>query len=422
VPVPVPVPAASMPPNVAKERLTLEELRERESDFDTERSDVLSLETNAPVEANPLVGMEDTPLDSCTPDRDQDSLSSADDEHAKMAVQELSRDDIEIGCLLGTGTFSSVHRVTLLHVRTGSSEEEQTHGHAHNPRHSNANKKQYALKRLREMMDEKTTIIAAKDLIFEANILAKLPAHENIVQLYAVSTNFWESPAQGFLVLDKINETLQFRLIRLRAPSSKTNLVRSWIPRFNFNRNRSELKSQQQSRIDTIALGVARAMEFLHSHRIIYRDLKPQNVGFDDQGMVRIFDFGLSRIRPKEKKRMTGGTGTARYMAPEVARCEDYCFSSDVHAYAILLWEICTLEKPYGSIGSMQALFKKAVHGNSRPPLGAICSPSVKKLLKISWHPDPSTRPSFAFIVKQLELESTVVSEPIRRIASIEDR
>jgi serine/threonine protein kinase len=55
---------------------------------------------------------------------------------------------------------------------------------------------------------------------------------------------------------------------------------------------------------------------------VVYRDLKPDNVGFDVRGDVKIFDFGLSRQLPSEKLKdgtynMTGDTGSPRYMAPE---------------------------------------------------------------------------------------------------------
>lgn len=55
---------------------------------------------------------------------------------------------------------------------------------------------------------------------------------------------------------------------------------------------------------------------------IIYRDLKPDNIGFDVRGDVKLFDFGLSRELPERKLddgtyHMTGDTGSPRYMAPE---------------------------------------------------------------------------------------------------------
>lgn len=65
----------------------------------------------------------------------------------------------------------------------------------------------------------------------------------------------------------------------------------------------------------------------MHSHvrspqSVVYRDLKPDNIGFDVRGDVKIFDFGLSRQIPSGKSKdglykMTGDTGSPRYMAPE---------------------------------------------------------------------------------------------------------
>jgi serine/threonine protein kinase len=72
----------------------------------------------------------------------------------------------------------------------------------------------------------------------------------------------------------------------------------------------------------------------------LYSDLKPANIGFDEKGTVKIFDFGLSREYEEDKEGrppakphlMTGGAGTPRYMAPEVARMDDsYGFAAFVH-------------------------------------------------------------------------------------------
>ena len=49
-----------------------------------------------------------------------------------------------------------------------------------------------------------------------------------------------------------------------------------------------------------LALQISAAMEYLHSHTIIFRDLKPANIGFDVRGDVKIFDFGLSRMMPSD--------------------------------------------------------------------------------------------------------------------------
>lgn len=323
----------------------------------------------------------------------------------------LSWDTVQIGCLLGTGTFSSVHKVTMLSTATRTTILPAT--------------AQYALKRLQERPNKKELSnssaaaeaneqeAAAADLVLEAQLLMSLPLHNHIVQLHGVSSEFWEHPAKGFMVLDRLVHTLHFRLCRLKTLSPVKHVPASHRKRIGFfNRaaRQRERRREQQGRIKHIAVGVARAMDFLHSHSIIYRDLKPQNVGFDEFDQVKVFDFGLSRkvtaTDKGEERRLTGNCGTARYMAPEVAKSERYCFSSDVHSFAVMLWEICALERPYAAYDTLDTLLQKAVHGNARPALHKIASPDIKELLKIAWHEDPSARPSFRLVVGLLEKEA----------------
>ena len=67
---------------------------------------------------------------------------------------------------------------------------------------------------------------------------------------------------------------------------------------------------------------------FTFPNSIIYRDIKPNNIGFDVRGDLKLFDFGLSReLRDIDKTeggmyKLTGCTGSRRYMAPEVALCK----------------------------------------------------------------------------------------------------
>lgn len=152
---------------------------------------------------------------------------------------------------------------------------------------------------------------ASKDLALEAQILLKLPKHENIISLFGLSANFWEEPLDGFLLLETLSETLHDRLNRWRS---------SWQGRSNFvkaslsgKRGRLLSEKSQASRILNIGLPLARAMSFLHHHNIHYRDLKPHDVGFNSQtGELRLFDFGLTREYHEDDERvMTGFTGSA---------------------------------------------------------------------------------------------------------------
>ena len=98
-------------------------------------------------------------------------------------------------------------------------------------------------------------------------------------------------------------------------------------------------------------LGVAHAMNYLHQHNILHRDLKPGNILMDDDFYPRVSDFGLSRTLGDNQAidlSKTAGVGTPKYMAPELLQGEKrYTFSVDVYAYGMMAYEIVTGTEPY---------------------------------------------------------------------------
>jgi len=242
----------------------------------------------------------------------------------------------------------------------------------------------------------------------EADLLSELSRHENIVRLYAISSNMYEDPTEGFLVLELLTETLTARLERWKQRKligHKQNKHFSAL----FTR-RKEDTAGQGVRIANIGVGLAQGMAFLHKNKILYRDLKPQNVGFSSSGNVRIFDFGLARkldATSIEERRLTFQVGSLRYMSPEVFRGgATYDFSTDVHSFAILLWEIITLETAFHKAHNVKELSDMAFYGKQRPSLKLVDSSDIRSLLKACWDPSPELRPSFAPIVFQLQASS----------------
>jgi serine/threonine protein kinase len=139
-------------------------------------------------------------------------------------------------------------------------------------------------------------------------------------------------------------------------------------------------------------------------------DLKPSNIGFDGKDQVKIFDFGLAREiledSPNQKTRqMTGGVGTPRYMAPEVASMSDtYGFAADVYSFSILLWQIVTTRTPFADIVSPRDFASKVLKANKRPSLAQIdCPDSLKRLMETGWSADPLKRPTFSVICRELD-------------------
>ncbi|KZV46314.1 seven transmembrane domain-containing tyrosine-protein kinase 1-like, partial [Dorcoceras hygrometricum] len=157
------------------------------------------------------------------------------------------------------------------------------------------------------------------------------------------------------------------------------------------------------------SLDIARGMNYLHQHTphaIIHRDLTPRNVLQNDAGHLKVTDFGLSKIAQGKDVgyKMTGGTGTYRYMAPEVYRRESYGKSVDVFSFALIVHEMFQ-GGPSNRGEDAEQLADKRAYEDSRPHLSSILYPEpIKKLLQDCWHKNPDRRPSFEEIIVHLEM------------------
>jgi len=83
-------------------------------------------------------------------------------------------------------------------------------------------------------------------------------------------------------------------------------------------------------------------LESLHSHGILFRDLKPDNVMIDAEGHVKLIDFGFAKKLGNQLKAYTN-CGTVGYVAPEVlAGSSGYSYPADIWSFGILLVELLT--------------------------------------------------------------------------------
>ncbi|XP_034991277.1 rhodopsin kinase GRK1 [Zootoca vivipara] len=92
-------------------------------------------------------------------------------------------------------------------------------------------------------------------------------------------------------------------------------------------------------------------LEHLHQNRIIYRDLKPENVLLDDAGHVRLSDLGLAVELAEGKDKTKGYAGTPGFMAPELLKGEEYDSSVDYFTLGVTLFEMVAAKGPFRSRG-----------------------------------------------------------------------
>ena len=94
------------------------------------------------------------------------------------------------------------------------------------------------------------------------------------------------------------------------------------------------------------------AIEHLHSHKIVYRDLKSEHVMIDNEGHCKLVDFGFakrfsSRDIKKNQLRTFTNCGTPDYIAPEVLRGVGASFEADIWSLGVLVCEIISGKTPF---------------------------------------------------------------------------
>ena len=274
----------------------------------------------------------------------------------------------------------------------------------------------YALKHLHPSVarNEEDFTSSVIDLVLEAKLLANLK-HENIVKLHAVTEGSISRvfcTGGYFLLLDRLYGTLEekieeWRLVDRAAveASSRQSLRRRRFPFMSATNSRPSSSTRPpsqanvtpphiQERLRSVAVGIARGLEYLHANRIIFRDLKPSNVGFAYNGTVKIFDFGLAREILDGEHRMTANTGSLRYMSPDVNLGQNYGLSADIYSYGIMLWEITTLITPFDGM-TTDDHSKYVIHGGARPKIDKVPgSQNLKLLIQACWHADAKKRPT----------------------------
>ena len=91
------------------------------------------------------------------------------------------------------------------------------------------------------------------------------------------------------------------------------------------------------------------ALEYLHEHHIIYRDIKPENIMLDKEGHARLIDFGLCKVGVSENPAHFTRTlcGTNSYMAPEVIKKEFYGPAADWWSFGVLVYDMLAGHPPF---------------------------------------------------------------------------
>jgi serine/threonine protein kinase len=316
--------------------------------------------------------------------------------------------------LVGNGAFSEVYTVQNIRLLDGGfvdPVQQQARESLRNAvdavptlddqqQPSNERLQKYVVKHLRRdlLANRKKFIHAAGDLVLEAMYLSKLH-HPNIINLKGCAVGGPSAYSDGrhdgfFLILEKLDCTLSQRIQQWERLASSGRCPAS--ARTVYSKDLVDF----EEKLD-LANQVGLALEYLHLKDIIFRDLKPDNIGIirkpHGKSIVKLFDFGLCRELPEASPKEEtvfhmSGVGTRRYMSPEVFLGQYYNVKADVYSWTMCLHAMLSLQRPFEMYNA--ELHKLLVcQEGVRPTIYKDWPAEIQTILREGWAADPKDRP-----------------------------
>ncbi|KAL8195791.1 hypothetical protein R6Q57_025544 [Mikania cordata] len=240
-------------------------------------------------------------------------------------------------------------------------------------------------------------------------------------EVYRSEWNGTEVAVKKFMNQDISGDALtQFKgeieiMLRLRHPNvvlfmgavtrpPNLSILTEFLPRGSLFKllHRSNVQLDERRRL-RMALDVAKGMNYLHTSNpvIVHRDLKTPNLLVDKNWVVKVCDFGMSRMKHHTFLSSKSTAGTPEWMAPEVLRNEPSNEKCDVYSFGVILWELATLRIPWTEMNSMQVV--GAVGFQFRHlDIPDHVDPVAARIISDCWHLEPQSRPSFKEIISRL--------------------
>uniref|UniRef100_A0A8C1R2T1 Tyrosine-protein kinase n=1 Tax=Cyprinus carpio TaxID=7962 RepID=A0A8C1R2T1_CYPCA len=205
--------------------------------------------------------------------------------------------------------------------------------------------------------------------------------------------------------------------------------LREYIPKHRLGIAQSLLFAQQ------ICMG----MDYLHSKRYIHRDLAARNVLVENEGVVKIGDFGLTKYIPEGEiyyRVREDGDSPVFWYAIECLKESKFSFASDVWSFAVTLYEILTncnhRQSPPSKFFEMMGLVQgqmtvvkliTLLEKNERLPCPRDCPREVYLLMEQCWDFNPGQRPSFSSLAESLkDIRQTYKQQPSVQLAQLNHR
>ena len=175
------------------------------------------------------------------------------------------------------------------------------------------------------------------------------------------------------------------KFIPVAGPKSRPYLVTEYLRGCTLAHLLHALSPVPEPDARKIASLLCEAVQYLHDHGVIHRDLKPQNIMIGCDGTIRLLDFGLAKATAARRVTFAGCTpalGTPDYMAPEQVTGKRGDARTDIYSLGALLYEMLTGQPPFAGDNPLAAMNARLL-GDPVPlrQLNPSLSPQVEEIV-----------------------------------------